>query len=260
MAKTTIFFLLLVNLIWSATLYLEPTHTTIFNYLYNISYGLSFGIAGIISFLYIKKYPLNIFIWRTVILSTCFFFMAQLIWVYYNTVLQSEVPFPSLADIFWILFYITNIGMTLSIFKSLKIGYSYRNLLEIIFIFGILFTISNSFVAINTDFSESSQIVNILNVMYPLFDSLLVAFFLIIIRSSEGRFKPALLFFTTAFFAFTIGDSLFTYQTSLNTYWNGNFVDAIFAISGYFYSIGIFSLPQILNTTNASQTLTTQDI
>jgi hypothetical protein len=260
MAKTTIFFLLLVNLIWSATLYLEPTHTILFNYLYNVSYGVSFLIAGIVSLSFAKQFSQNKKIYTQVFFATILFFTAQLIWFFYNTILHSEVPYPGIPDLLWVLFYLLNLGIAKELFNSLKIQFNSAKIFEILAIFFTIFIISHSFVTINDDIVNLSLTIKILNIAYPLFDSLLVAIFLSSIRSSEGRFKPALLFFTSAFFIFTMGDSLFTYQTALHTYWNGNFVDALFAISGYLYAMGAISLPQILSKDNTSDIINTFEV
>ncbi len=260
MAITTIFFLLFVNIIWCAALYLEPTHTTPFNYLYNISYGLSFLMSGIVSLRLAKTIPQNKYLYNQVFISTSLFFLAQFTWAYYNVMLHSEAPYPSVADFFWIIFYIFNLFIAAGIFKSLKIDFNFSKFMEIFAIFAVIFTISHTFVTANSIPETSTLSAKILDIAYPLFDSLLVSIYLSSIRSAEGRFKPALLYFTSAFFVLTIGDSLFTYQNILETYWNGNFVDGLFAISGYLYAMGVISLPLILSSVNVSDSISSQDI
>jgi hypothetical protein len=49
-------------------------------------------------------------------------------------------------------------------------------------------------------------------------------------------------------FSLTFGDTIFAYQTSLDTYWNGNMVDIFFSLSGFFFAMGIYSMPTLLNS------------
>jgi hypothetical protein len=118
--------LLILNIAWSRLLYLEPTHDTIWNYLYNLGYGLNFIIAAIICIKYFIKF-VNF-------RPTLFFFgvgfslfsLAQFIWMYYNIIAHLPVPYPGLSDLFWILFYpcmwlafillIKNLGSNKSLF------------------------------------------------------------------------------------------------------------------------------------------------
>lgn len=246
MKKILLFFLIL-NLIWSIALYLEPTHVTAFNYLYNLSYGLNFLLATYISFSFMKTCRIHHPIHIVMGLGSLSFFIAQLIWVYYNLILFAEVPYPGLADLFWMLFYpFTAIGGVL-VMKEIKINFTWDRILEILLTFAIVFSIIFSFISVNKIQEQLSPLTQLLNLSYPFFDALLLTLTLTAIRSQLGKLQPVLLYFMFAFVALAFGDTLFAYQTTLGYYWNGNIIDAIYAFAGYLYTLGILSLPQIIH-------------
>lgn len=250
MAKTLIFLLLIVNIFWSVALHLQTVHTTDFNYLYNISYGLNFLVAGVVSFLLMKKCQVHHTIHIIMGTGSILFFFGQLTWVYYNLYLRLPVPYPGVADAFWLLFYFFTAFAGLLIMKEIKINFDLKKILEIVIVSGFIFYLIYSFLFVNDTPENLPLLTQMLNIGYPLFDALLLAMSISAIRSQIGNLQPLLLYFVFCFVAFTFGDTLFTYQTTLGTYWNGNITDAFYALAGYFFAMGVISLPSLLHPTD----------
>lgn len=245
--KKILFILLLVNLVFCAWLYTLPSHDTPINYLYNLAYGLNFLLATYVSISFLIKCRVHRTIHLIMMLGSLSFFIAQLIWVYYNLILHSPIPYPGLADLFWVLFYpLTALGGYL-IMRDIKIIFTWERLLEMAVSFGIIFFIIYSFLIINNVQENLPLFTQLLNLSYPFFDALLLTMTLTAIRSQQGQLQPLLLYFIFAFITLAFGDTLFAYQTTLETYWNGNIVDAVYALAGYFYAMGIVSLPNLLH-------------
>jgi hypothetical protein len=246
--KKILFLLLIFNLLFSAYLYQFPTHISTLNYLYNLSYGAIFVLAAIASF----KLTSICKVHRPIHLSLGFgslaFAFAQISWFVYNYYLQNEVPFPGVPDIFFISFYfLVTIGGILVMKQEIEIKFSWSLIIEIISLTAVIFFLINSFIATVAPQSNSNLLVSILSYSYPFFDSLLVVLTLTAIRSKKGRVQPLLLYFMLAFIILAVADTMFTYQTAQGLYWNGNYVDALFAVGSYLFAMGIIYLPNLLH-------------
>lgn len=242
------FFLLILNLFWSVLLHFEPTHSTLLNYLFNLSYGLNFAIASLLSFSYIKRFPL----YKTALtffgVSNLFFFIAQLIWVYYNVIVMSEIPYPGPSDFFWLMFYpLIGTGF-LILLKNLKAQLNLADIFEFVVVSSIIFLIISSFLTLNSSQEGLPVLTQVLNYLYPVFDSILIGLSVATLHSQAGQLKYHLLYFIFGFATLVIADTLFAYQTTIETYWNGNSADLIFSIAGFFLLMGIIHLPNLLTS------------
>jgi len=241
-----LFLLLILNLISSIWLYTLEAHNTFFNYLYNFSYGLNFLLGLYYCFSRIPKY----FKFRALLiyfgLASLSFFVAQLIWLYYNLYATTAIPYPSIADYFWLAFYpLIGIGFML-LLKALKSTLNLSMLIEIIITAGVIFLVLSSFLSLNNTTLNLPILTVILDYAYPIFDSIIISIAIAALRSQAGRLHSQILYFVFGFIGLAVGDTLFTYQTALNTYWNGNIVDAIYAISCFLIMMGFISLPALV--------------
>lgn len=249
------FCLLIINIAWAMALYFLPSHTTIYNYLYNFSYGLNFILAAILCFKYLKAHPL----YRSSLIifgiSFTFFSVAQIVWIYYNVIVRTEVPYPGPADLFWLLFYPTMaLGFT-TLLAKLKATLTFTNYIEIIITSGIIFLLLSSFLSLNETQIGVSLLTQFFNYAYPVLDAILIALGITILRSQAGHIIPQLLYFIFAFVLLAAGDTIFAYQNTLETYWNGNIVDLIYAISGALFLLGIINLPTLFISSKNSSTI-----
>lgn len=246
--------LLVLNLVWSALLHFEPTHTTVLNYLYNMSYGLNFALASSISFSYFRRCQIHRPIHVVGGLGSLSFSIAQLIWVYYNLILKTPIPYPSIADLFWILYYPFMIVGSILVMHEIKIKLTWSVILETSVIFTLIFFIIYSFISTGSTQESLPLLTQALNLSYPIFDSLLIAMMITAIHSQLGHLQPLLLYFIFAFTALAFGDTLFAYQTTFETYWNGNVVDATYALAGFLFAMGIHSLHDLLHNPSLTAT------
>lgn len=244
------FLLLIINVSWTVFLYLLDSHSTLLNYLYNLSYGLNFIVSAFYCFIYLKKCPLHRTSLFYFLSSFITFSIAQLIWIYYNVVAHTEIPYPGSADIFWVLFYpLIAIGFA-NLLKEIGSPLKLSNYVELGIISSIIFLILSTFLALDSSQLNLPFITKLLNYTYPIADSLLIGFSIITLRSQVGHLNPKLLYFIFGFALLTVGDTLFAHQTATNSYWNGNIADLAYAISGYFILMGVISLKQLFTHNN----------
>jgi hypothetical protein len=179
------------------------------------------------------------------------FAIAETIWSFYNLVFRTEIPYPGLPDVFYVSYYLFMVAGFFQVLKFLKVKINLINLTETAVIFSILFLITYLFLSTNTGTINPLSIVGLLNIGYPVLDSLLISLAILATRSKAGILNNDLMYFVFGFIMLAAGDTLFSYQSSLGTYWNGNLADVYFATSGILIILGVLSLPEIIISANA---------
>ncbi len=248
------FLVLLFSISYALWLGNIDSHTTSFNYLFNIFGSINFLLAGVTGIYYYKKYKEHKVIYFTLALSAISYFIAQLTWYFYNTYYVTEIPYPSYTDLFFLIFYISlALGGILTMIK-IKFKFHFTSIIEIVAVALVIILITHSYIDTVSITRPETILEAILNYAYPVLDAILISLTLAAIRSQMGRLQPMLLYFIISFIMLTFGDTIFGYQTSLGTYWNGNIVDICFSISGYFFAMGIINIPSLLDTQNKQLT------
>ncbi|HZX01026.1 MAG TPA: hypothetical protein VFE87_01345, partial [Candidatus Paceibacterota bacterium] len=180
--------------------------------------------------------------------------VATLIWSYYNFVLFVDVPYPSLADAFYLLSYpfwaigLVNLG------SGIGAGYKLRTTRgKIALILAPLIGIALTyfiFISIvqggDLGFEGSSPIEIFLNIFYPLGDAILITAIGLIYGLSYkifgGRFKSAINMLFIGFLAAYFADAIFSYTTTQETYYTGNWVDVLFMTNLFLITVGVNAL------------------
>lgn len=228
----TIWFIFLF--FWTLFLYQQPSHSNIQHYLYNLGYAAFMVPTTLLLVTKIIKGQKNILVHIFLALSSLCFFSANTAWFYFNLYFENAIPYPSIADLLWLAFYLFSLISATLIFVSQKP--KIENLFEIIFITIIVFFPLHSFMTQNL-LPSFSVFIDVLNFLYPLLDAFLVAIFLTILRNNPVA-QSVSLPFLFSFLFFTIADALFAYQTSAQNYWNGNVTDLIFALASLLFCLG----------------------
>lgn len=161
-------------------------------------------------------------------IAIAFWFTAELLWTYYQLGLGIEVPFPSLADAFWLIGYAFLILHLYNILGLLKNGIRTRlistNLIVIIsVILAIILGYTLSLVYGFTDLSSFSQfdnpeaLGNTILVAYPVLDAIIIVPAIAILwslRRGERQFVHWILI-ASFIVMVTIGDIGFGYSNAL---------------------------------------------
>lgn len=242
------FLVLILSIIYSLWLSTLSSHTTDFNYLYNIIGSLNFLQAGVTGIYLSTKFKENKSIYISLGLGSLSYFIAQCTWYFYNTVYQTEVPYPSYTDLFFLIYYLSITLAGIMTMLKIKLDFNLGKILEILVVALVIMLITHSFMDSVSSSSPATLIESILNYAYPAMDAVLISLTLAAIRSQYGRVQPMLLYFMASFIMLTFGDTIFSYQTSIDVYYNGNFVDVFFTLSGYFLAMGIINMPSLLST------------
>ncbi len=133
-------------------------------------------------------------IWGQMIIGLFASTLAEAIWAYYEVVLGQDVPYPSIADLFWLFGYAMIWLALFTQYRLFQVAPSRRQR-QIIAALVIVFFLIGGWVVIRPiiqGFDPSDALSSLLNVAYPLFDLALLVLALVVIFSfGQGRFVMA---------------------------------------------------------------------
>jgi hypothetical protein len=242
---TLLLVVLALTVIWDIALYFLPQHDTVWNYLFNICYATFFLYALFVGIYGAKHLGLQSAMGKALLflgLGSGAYGLATYIWVFYNIVLHVEVPFPSIADVFFLLLApLMAIGCW-HLISTLRSQVTSNHVLEsvgiliiaCVIIFGFVYKVE---IAQNVPF-----LTNVINVLYPLGDVALICLAFIVWRTGGGKIHHGVRVLVVVMLLQTIADSIFTVQTSTDTYWNGGIADAMWALAGFVFSLAVIKL------------------
>ncbi len=247
----TIYFLLLLgfSLGWGVALQFIADKTTVWNYLYNLVYGLLFLSGAAVGISNGIKLKLKNTIGKALLflgLGLLVWAIGLVVWVYYNLILNVEIPFPSIADIFFVLIY-PLLGIGCYFFLKL-----FSPIIPRKFLIESLVIIVVAFVAIFIVFlrpdlsADLSWLTRVINVAYPMGDVVLVSMSLIAVRLCGGRIHASLLVLAAGFLIQAVADFTYTYRTASEVYWNGDIADILYTFGGFTISMGVVGLTNSL--------------
>lgn len=236
-----VFAVYLLIVFWSISLYKLGLRDSSLNYLINVGYSTLFfastillasGLGSVADFY--KRRSILFFG-----LACTSFGIGLVIWASYNIILKVEIPFPSVGDIFFLADYLLAFMGAYYYLLSLKVP------INKLFIFDSGVILVQWIIVISAIFNfiikpESKNLLaQIINTVYPLGSSLLVAMAVIALRINISKTKLPLTFLILAFISSTIADILFSYRTNVGAYWNGDISDVMFATKALFYFLAI---------------------
>lgn len=238
-------------------LYTLPTKTTTWNYLFNMTYGFIYLTGSVVSIFYGIHFGVKSNIGKMLIflgLGLLTYEIGNIIWVYYNLIRKVAIPFPSLADVSYILFYpIAGIGCfyLLRLYKSSTTTKVYRDSLIIVVVAAVAVFGFFSKPDLSAHLPLAEKIINFL---YPMGDVILLSMSLIAIRVGRGKIHSSLYIFCLGLLLFASADFIFIYRTANGTYWNGDIADLLYTCGGYVISAGLFTIVNNLITISTPST------
>jgi diguanylate cyclase len=237
---------------WFALIYLTGTTTDSVN-LYSNAYGIIPLLSGLYGLSLAHRWgglkssvgkamsflSLGLITWG----------IGMAIWLYYNLILNVEIPYPSLADAAFILSWpLWGIGAVfLSTATGAKFGARGKGM-------AMLFAIPLAVIASSYYFLVTVARQGIIStyedgfktffdLAYPVGDVVILSIALLIIGLSYkyfgGMYKAAIYLILAAFVVNYFADFTFSYMTSLGTYYNGSLADILFATTMFVFGAGI---------------------
>src|SRR5215213_6607690 len=171
------------------------------------------------------------------------FAFGQIVFTYYEWVLQQAPPLPSLADVgFQVQYPFLLLGILLLSARPIPVASRARIALDGLIIMSALVTLSWYFVLGPVVQQEGeTTLAKVVAVAQPLADIVLVACLLILAsRPSEHTLRPALRLLALGLSLVVVADSYFTYHTLHDTYATGSLLDVGWPLGYMLVAFGAF--------------------
>jgi hypothetical protein len=258
--KFCLSFFVLVIILWTF-LFIAGIKEGFYNYLYSFLFGLIPLFGGIFAIASSRIWGglksavgkavffigLGVFLWG----------FGETIWSYYNFFLNVAAPYPSLADIGFapsIFFY--GLG-TMYLSKATGAKYGLRNKFAKIFVAlaPVVILILSYFVLVifarGGVITSPGQITlkTILDIIYPLGDFVGLTIGVIVSGLSfhyfGGKFKTDIFAILLGLGVMYIADTIFSYTTTVGTYYNADFGDLLLATGIFLLTFGVLGFCQV---------------
>ena len=250
--------LLIVFWLW---LYFTHTQSGFYNYLYSFLFGLIPLFGGALAMLRSRLWGglkssvgrgvffigLGIFLWGA----------GESVWSYYNFFLNISAPYPSLADFGFapsIFFY--GLGIT---FLTAVTGAKFVLRHPSAKAFAVLATVAIAALSyyVLVDVARGGVVVPsgetllkaILDIAYPLGDFLGLTLGVVIsglsFRYLGGKYKTDIFALLLGLAVMFVADSIFSYTTTLNTYYNADFGDLVLTLGMFLLTYGVLGFAKV---------------
>jgi hypothetical protein len=242
-----------VSLILSVVLvviYFFQEKYTDFMYIFsNVFYPFIAGVAVIASAFALRKYWENLGdkfsrIWLGFTLGMVFWFLGELGWAIYALLLNVEIPYPSIADVAWLIGYfplLIALHLYMRTFRSVlskKMFAAAAVLIGIVSLAIFAFLVSPILEA----GAEEEIITLTIDIAYPALDIALFYFSLLdLLIFAKGKMASAWLLISGAILMNVLGDIFFSYTTLQGTYYNGHFSELFFAWGYILFALAFYS-------------------
>ncbi len=163
-------------------------------------------------------------------------------WTYYNIFSNAEVPYPSLADVFFIFFIPLTALALVKFLKVYQILVTRRVVIESFVVFLLAVTGIFLFQGLGGFSGELGALEQAFNLLYPLTDAVLITAAVIVFRSSGGALHKNLILLVGGYLAGALADLTFSYRSAHELYWNGDIADVLFMVSGFFMALAALHL------------------
>lgn len=204
----------------------------------NVLAPLMAGFAVVSAFFALKRYWDNLWsrlsrIWLCFTLGMLLWFLGETTWAIYALIFNVEIPYPSIADAFWLIGYIPLLIAVDSYIRLFRAALSKK----LYFICAaVVSAVSIAFFAILTPpiiAAEENVLTLSISLAYPVLDLILLAeailgLLIFTVTRLKGRIGGAWLFINAGIVMNVIGDILFGYATSQETYFPGHPADLFF--------------------------------
>ena len=253
-----IFFILII--FYHIYLYSIEDHFTIWNNLYGIVTSFVPMYGGIFGLLSIRKFKKDSLVSKAILLlsiSAVFYGVATLTWGLVATFTHDDLPYPSISDLFYTVYYFIAGAGALLLLKIYSLRFNSKVFLQFLGILIISGYITFHFLGL-PGFDNSDPYTSIFDTFYVLGDFFLFAITLIALLIAGGKMTKSILFLVISFTTQIIGDFFFLYMIENDLFWDGSYGDFFFTLSGLTLSIGIIYLVRdfYLNRNTSPQSIT----
>lgn len=258
--KVALGFMVALIVFWAA-LYFQGITSGDYNYWFSFLFGLTPLVGGIIAMVQSRVWGgtksavgkavffigLGVFCWGA----------GETIWSYYNFILNDAAPYPSLADVGFapsIFFY--GLG-ALYLSRATGAKYGLRSkpaklfvtvapLVILILSYYLLVVVARGGVLVP---DGETPLKIFLDLVYPLGDFVGLTIAVIVsglsFRYLGGRYLPSIISILLGLATMFVADTIFSYTTTVGTYYNADFGDLLLALGTFLLTFGALGFSRI---------------
>lgn len=260
--KVALGFMVLLVIFWAA-LFFQNITSGDYNYWFSFLFGLTPLIGGFIAMIQSRLWGglksavgkavffigLGVFCWG----------VGETIWSYYNFFLRVPAPYPSLADLGFapsIFFY--GLG-ALYLSRATGAKYGLRSkaakffvtlapLIILLLSYYLLVVVARGGVLVP---DGETPLKIFLDLVYPLGDFVALTIAVIVSGLSfkylGGHYLPSIISILLGLATMFVADTIFSYTTTVGTYYNGDFGDLLLALGTFFLTFGVLGFSKMRN-------------
>jgi PAS domain S-box-containing protein len=176
--------------------------------------------------------------WFILGLSFLMFLFGNIIWAYLEVVLKVE-PFPSVADVFYLLFYPLSLWGLISLPST---THDRRERLTLSLDLGSVLTVAAMFVGyfiiVPTAAVSNDLLSQAIAAAYPIGSLMVIGGILAVLyRRPPRNIQSPLLYLLAGMFFFVVGDIIYGYTSLIGTYSPGHWTDAYWNVAQLFFAL-----------------------
>ena len=258
--KACCFSFFAVVIYWIA-LFASGLHSGIYNNLFRFFYGLLPLTGGMLAMIGYQRWGgLSTILGKAILLCGFGLFLSgagQMVWVYHNIFLGIQTPYPSIADLFYlpsVIFFtlgVLYLSKTTGARFGLKAEYGkvyavFAPLAALFITYNVIVLIGNGGELVE---KGSDALKTILDIAYPLGDAICLSVVAVVAGLSfkylGGIYKYDVIFMLAGLGALFIANSVFSYTTTIGSYYNGSIGDLLSAVAAFLLTCGILGFNKI---------------
>ena len=181
-------------------------------------------------------------VWSLFTVGTGLWVLAEASWAFYYFVLKIEVPYPSLADIFYVGGYLPIMAGLIGYLDLFRVGLSRRRLGFAVAAIVIATALALTFV-LPIGLGQNLSTLNVLtDMLYPILDLVLVSLTVLSLAIFlGGTIAKWWMIFGVGASLYVIGDEFFLYQVAQHSYYNGSVDDLIFLLGYLTFALAFYA-------------------
>lgn len=180
-----------------------------------------------------------------VVTSFCYL-LAEIVWTVYNNILNVDLPYPSIADLFYVIASITLILAIYFVTKGLRNKPKFDYLMIVlILVASVIVTalfLSISHLSITDVYKNGKlDVAMLLDIGYPILDMIVLVMMGKLLEVSQGRkVFEAQIMLAGATCLMSFSDIYFSVMTAMNQYTVGSLSDYLFVIAYMLYALSVW--------------------
>lgn len=240
---------------WWFILLITDAKNTTFNIGYGIIYAIIPFLAGIMGLLKTQR----LYSFKSSSAKSGLFFssglltwsMGSIIWGFYNVFLHTAIPYPSWADISYmlspLLWFLGLVHLYSDKKEKTRSTMKFKEIIAVIIFLTITAILYYLFIVLERKGSINStgEVIKIFfDFYYPLSDVVLILLIFFIFHSSQKdpAKHRALIYLICGFILMFFADLSFSYASTIGSFYMGHWIDLIFTTSLFILSIGVNSI------------------